>query len=258
MARGSRLRVVLFTIAIATAALASLAMFACSSFSEAETTNAGAEAGAQAEGAADGGASGADATRLRCNEREAGLLLCEDFEKTLFGWIDNADSSIAEIVPSPSGSGNVLRAQLPAGITRPNEFIYRDVSWGDDVYVRLFVYLEKALQTDDVYPFIVLPPVELDLLRNAILLHQYQSPNFTRSAGDLFPIAKWTCVEWRLTPTESTVWLNGDVAVSAPDATFFASPTRITLGLKFLGTTTSEATLYLDDLAVGTSRIGCN
>jgi len=83
------------------------------------------------------------------------------------------------------------------------------------------------------------------------------------------PLGKWTCMEWEFNdkPDTITVWLDDkqtdshpfafqnvktELVKVGPDAGF----TELSLGFRVWGTTTAPITVYYDDLAISTARIG--
>jgi hypothetical protein len=242
--------------------LTALAIVACSTFDASPDSPDGSTPDAAApEAAANDSApvvpdAGVDAARVPCSARKD-LLLCDEFE-TLDGWSPTADGGSLAVAPNPIGTGTALKAEIQAGRPEPRAFLYKGFPIGE-VYVRLFVLLQKAfVETDAPYPFIVVGGVELDFIQGKIALNQYAAPAFFQSASTKFPIGQWACIEWKLTIADSTVWVDGKVAVSETSRTFAANGTEIELGLNYNGTTTANEAILIDGLAIGRAAIGCN
>jgi hypothetical protein len=147
-------------------------------------------------------------SRERDRRNDGGVS--EDFESDLSAWTTSFTDGSAAIAMNPSGPGKALRVQLPNDTTQPQAFLYQNVTGWTDVYIRLFVYREKRSAAADAkpFPFLVLSEVELDLQNNRLVLNQSQPPLVYVRDGQDFPVGSWACVEWMLTATKSTVWVN--------------------------------------------------
>ena len=93
--------------------------------------------------------------------------------------------------------------------------------------------------------------------------------------GDVVPVARWSCIEWRYDgPTSAmTMWVDGaealsvtgmgvssrgDGCVSQPATFPWTAPNFDTIRVGWDSyQTDAERTLWLDDFAISTTRIGC-
>lgn len=97
--------------------------------------------------------------------------------------------------------------------------------------------------------------------------------SFTKNQAGSVPANTWTCVEWAVVDEPNFDhmygWVNGTQVLAAeaagdwqngPRADFVNSKSTsyISFGWRQFGSVANVSSIWFDDIAVGTSRIGCN
>jgi hypothetical protein len=76
-----------------------------------------------------------------------------------------------------------------------------------------------------------------------------------------YPLNKWSCLEWHFTTTGSKLielYVDGTLATSFAKGTGAANPfTTMSLGLQNHSANPPPNDVYIDDVAIGSARVGC-
>jgi hypothetical protein len=228
--------------------------------------------------AADGNPDGA---AFSCTSSSA--ILCDDFEE---GTIDTSRWSLIQMGATVSidatrgnaGSGHSLHAQSDAvdaaGAAELTGMLYHSETLPEHFFLRLFAYVPSPLPPA-VQPDIFVIVQKLDV--SGMQLYEQSSdlaftswanqPTLNLSSGTLFTPNGWRCVEWEIQETSGgqangsmNVWLDG-LPVSGLNLNDVVTPQYNVLqfGISF-GKSVDQAAydLWVDDIAVTTTRIGCS
>ena len=156
----------------------------------------------------------------------------------------------------------MLDARIAPTVQNAQAQIERDKTWSPPFFVRFYAYMEEALADTSYHYLFVLSHMELGMLGGRVIVNLFEplvmGQGFFEPSSDDFPLKKWTCVEWFVSPTSTTLSFDGvqQVSVSKPTngATNFMS---IGLGHNDEPTTGARSILY-DDLVVSSTPVGCD
>jgi hypothetical protein len=259
-------------ISTAGAALAvALTFLACGSFGEGDAPAGpqandatGGDAGASSDGssggetgtAADGGGIGPKS----CAARAGSVLLCEDFEGAdpLGEWVINANGGgQVSVIADATRGGNVFLAKLTPFDRSGHAQIGTAPSWAGPLHVRFYAFIEQPLLNSDYQILVVLRNVEIGIEEGTLLLNQYPAPPIYEAASIPFPVKKWTCVEWSIESTRSTIRMDGKVVLDRAD-TILATTDMFYLGAAYNAGNGTDRSFLFDDVVVSTMPVGCD
>jgi hypothetical protein len=225
--------------------------------------------GGSATGGGTGGG-GIDATS--CASRGTftcpAALFCDGFDEPTFhpAWsIDTMNGTITDADACPyrgSRSAHSLLNPLAASVKGHAQITEVDSGTPGDVFIRVFARVDSA-EANANRVITVRPPTPST---DEVFLF-YGQGNVgvagtvaTPATQHSFPLGRWTCVEWELTTGGMMhVWLDGADVIDGADN--LAQLEAIVLGLQVEDHSTAitgNTELWIDDLVVATSRVGCN
>lgn len=203
---------------------------------------------------------------------------CANFESGLGPFQESSESlsnGTLTIDPSQHAHGtSSIKAQITPGPS-PSAFLEETQTLGADSYWRMFVYVPtgpaKTTSDPDFFAQAVLNTPNNDTVSLRIdganqgtraleigdSIHQLYTPSNTP-----FPFDQWACIEWHIGPTGMQVWLNDSELTDAATAGSLKSAIPIQ---EFLGTASpnglkaasNSLTLWMDEIVVAKSRVGC-
>jgi hypothetical protein len=91
---------------------------------------------------------------------------------------------------------------------------------------------------------------------DTIQLNDQKGDKFTALASQV-PMDTWFCYEWHMTPTETTVYVDGVQDPAAP-GWMVSGATSLQIGYQRFQSGPSTGEIWIDDVAINTSQIGCN
>ena len=111
-----------------------------------------------------------------------------------------------------------------------------------------------------MYIYVAAPGDQLRLLNrngsDAIQVHFQKSDKFYPSATTV-PQKTWFCYEWHVTASATTIFKD-NVQLTDIVAPGVTGATALSLGFQRFSTATGAADLWIDDVAVNSTQIGCN
>jgi hypothetical protein len=206
----------------------------------------------------------------------AGLVMCDGFESGMF-----ADPPWSSAFNLTTDGGHVYRGTLaahahaPALAANPSyastliDNTNRSTFSAGTAYVRAFLYLTSSSSSDfilaQVGPTSNAPDQIAQLLvtSSALAIATDSGPSTTTLT--VMPTDRWTCLELAVRGSTSTsandaeliVWLDGALVVDV--TSFDMSPSQqFVVGLNFYGGSARPASdMWMDEIALDSSRIGC-
>jgi hypothetical protein len=222
--------------------------------------------------ASGGGTGGGGIDPTSCMSRGAftcpAALFCDGFDEVAFkpAWsVDTSNGTITDADSCPYRGTRSAHSQLTAlssGVKGHAQITEVDSGTPSEVFIRVFARVDSADAMAN-HILTVMPPSPST---DALFLY-YGSGNLavggtvaTPTATHAFPLGQWVCVEWQLTTGNMMhVWLDGADVIDGDDN--LAQLERVILGLDVedhSNAITGTTDLWLDDLVVSTSRVGCN
>ena len=249
-----------------------------------------------------GGSGGGGPVAVACPET---ALFCDDFEDAALGavaapWRESVNQATVNVDELQAYSGTkAVHVNAPQAGTYHRGYFALDQgssagifpAVAQEMYGRAMMYLPVLPNADVHWTFIqgegpgAGTPTHNALYRyggqhqnGAQLMANYETTNISTDCWDhsttLFPVAAWTCVEWRFSvaTNEMQFWMNGteltDIHVTgegegcvgnALEQQWLAPPAFQTLylGWEHYQQTQNPIDLWVDDVAVGTERLGC-
>jgi hypothetical protein len=215
----------------------------------------------------------------------AGVLLCEDFENGLdtTKWPTSSSLNATAVIDGTQHhrGANALHASMPAlstdgGAVNVQGNINHLASLPSPVFIRAFVMFSSASPQSEV-SFIVANQshspyygLQVELWEqngNYAVTDWAASPVLNVSNGPASAAATWNCLEWELEPpaTSGTATSTMDFWVNDTEATnlhltsiTLSDVGQLSFGLGFYQATTLPAyDMWIDDIYVDTSRVGC-
>jgi hypothetical protein len=216
---------------------------------------------------------------------DAGVLLCEDFENGLdtVKWpsSDNTNATATIDGTQHHRGAYALHTQMPALSTDGAAVnvagdITHIVTLPSPVFIRTFVMFSSAppqsvesfaVAAQSHSPYVGLQ-VELWESNGGYAMTDWAaSPTVNLNGGPQAAAGTWTCIEWELEPPASGTatstmdfWVDGTEVPNLHLTNITLSDVeRLTFGIGFYQVTTLPAyDLWLDDIYVDTSRVGCD
>lgn len=209
----------------------------------------------------------------------AGALLCEDFEGRLpegySTWGDGESSTGLSECRSHQGSGALRIDAIDDGYTQTRMRLETPVSTGE-LHARFYLRVEEGSTfPDQLIVFELWDQEEGDVTdRTTVYLNREQvlevyvgAANQTLAADPVEPLelGVWHCIELKVSLDDAagmvSLSLSGTPIVDATELdTMPAAPMSVVVleGVPTQGSQNTDATVYFDDLMVGTAPIGCD
>jgi hypothetical protein len=195
-------------------------------------------------------------------------LYCDGFDEASFRpqWsVDTSNGTITDSDACPyrgTRSAHSLLNPLAATVKGHAQITEVDSGTPSDVFIRVFARVDSA-EANANRILTVRPPTPST---DELYLY-YGQGNFavggtvtTPSTQQSFALGRWTCVEWELTTGGMMhVWVDGTDVIDGDDN--LAQLERVVLGLQVedhSNAISGNTELWIDDLVVATSRVGCN
>ena len=204
-----------------------------------------------------GGAGTAGAGTTDC----ASLQLCEDFETGKVGsaWKTSASGFTATVGTDQFHSGS-HSLHISAPNTSSSAFITETKTFpASDFWGRAWLRFDGPNGGHQMYIYVAIPSDQLRLLNrlssDAIQVNFQKTDKFYASKTTV-PQKTWFCYEWHVTASATTIYKDGVqlTDIVAPGAT---GATALSLGFQRFATASAAADLWIDDVAVNSTQIGC-
>lgn len=205
-----------------------------------------------------------------CHVTHPTALICEGFENGMDGW-DYAVVDFGTVNATPTRAYRGSYAFEAVTDSSPN---YKTARWGKfypsaitsgDLYVREYLYLSTSLESqvslmvtgNGATPF---PSTYFSMTPTENHIQVDQNPF---SFAPLFPQNKWTCVELHIvidsTFGVATVTFDGNTLTTGMTNTAVAGGyTNVDVGVHYTTDTQPTVSLWVDEVVVDTSPIGCD
>ncbi|HTQ44050.1 MAG TPA: hypothetical protein VMI75_14930 [Polyangiaceae bacterium] len=214
---------------------------------------------------------------------DAGVVLCEDFENgldsTKWPTTDNTNATVGIDGTEHHRGANALHVHAPAlssgSAVNVAGSINHIAPLPSPVFVRAF-YMFSSAQPQEVESFVAVVQgespyygMQLDLWQTTgdfALTDWTVSPSLNVTNGPASTASTWTCVEWELVPPSSgtsmttmDLWVNDNEAANLHLTNVTMSDLgELEFGIGFEAVTTLPAyDMWIDDIYVDTSRVGC-
>jgi hypothetical protein len=215
---------------------------------------------------------------------DAGVLLCEDFENGLdtTKWPSSDSVHATAVIDGTQHhrGAYALHANMPGlstggGAVNVQGDINHLAPLPSPVFIRAFVMFSSALP-QSVESFLVAQSTQSPYYGLQIELWPQNgnygvtdwtsSPVLNVSNGPPATAATWNCLEWELDPpasgtttTNADFWLDGGEVSSLHLNVAMTNLGQLTFGMGFYQVTTLPAyDMWIDDIYVDTSRVGCD
>ena len=239
---------------------------------DASSTDAGTDGGGGADGGSDAGPGD-----TQCDDVHAGAIFCDGLEAEGFAaWSNTAmtDGFIGRATDETFLGAGSMYAQSDAASGRAlARYVFPTrYGSGDELFVRGWIYIPSDVSIAGGFTFLQLSELGSPFHHLSLSVSSSDSLNlFFNSEGaaeNLFggtvPRDAWFCAEARVllhdTSGEVEYWLD-DVPqgmMSAMDTLPAGGYERLLAGIVFSSPTQPSARVYLDEIVVDTSRIGCD
>jgi hypothetical protein len=129
-----------------------------------------------------------------------------------------------------------------------------------DFWGRAWLRFNGPAGGHQMYIYMAYPGDQLRILNrlgsDAIVVNVQSTDNLYTSKTTI-PQQTWFCYEWHVTTSATTVYKDGTqlTDVKAPGAT---GGTALSFGFQRFATASGAADLWIDDIAVNSTQIGCN
>jgi hypothetical protein len=218
-------------------------------------------AGMTAGGSAGSGMAGGGSTDCSM------LALCEDFEGAAPGagtspWkVTMGNSYKVEVVTTPvHGGTHALHISAPSATG--NGYIQTSTGFpATDFWGRAWVHIKSAAGGHQC--FIALNSSSdqvraLNEMGSGEYATNLKSSDKLNDSKTKVPQDTWFCYEWHQSPTALHVYADGKEITDAAATWSIASISSLQIGEMRFQSGTGTADVYYDDIALGTSQIGCN
>jgi hypothetical protein len=200
--------------------------------------------------------------------------LCEDFESGALAarWTQHATKGTVG-VDQVRVHGGAYAFHAHTNASTPNNNLSANIAESETfpllqagVFLRAFLYLPSPAPASTGILFVVKQggvgdELDVDSPGAPLLFYEFNSnPDVSVTSATAFPTDRWVCLEWQVLSGESRTFLDG-VEVTDLHRTGLKVLAFDTLevGLDFFSSANQPAyDLWIDDVAVNGSRIGCN
>lgn len=211
-------------------------------------------------GAAAGGSGAGGAASAGC----ASLQLCDDFESGSVSsgtWKVSMSGGFTATVGTDQAHSGTHSLHIVAPNTSNSAFITETKTFpASDFWGRAWLRFNGPNGGHQMYIYVTLPGDQLRLLNrlgsDAIQVNFQKSDQFYASKTTV-PQTTWFCYEWHVTASATTIYKDGTqlTDIKAPGIT---GGTALSLGFQRFATASGAADLWIDDVAVNPTQIGCN
>jgi hypothetical protein len=230
------------------------------------------ESGSSGMMASDGGANDATAGSPTSGEAGAGCAasgyaLCDDFEGAEAGatgsaWtIDTAGGYTVETVTTMAHSGTHSVHVMAKGVSGHGYIVETKTFPATDFWGRAYLLLQAPPSGHEVFLAFDGNNDEqvrvLNDLGSGKIATNRRSDDHSMQSSQAYPMGTWACYEWHETPTELHLYFQGKELTDADEMWTEATLTLLRIGFERFDTGTG-GDIYIDDVAVSSTQIGCN
>jgi hypothetical protein len=225
--------------------------------------------GSSGTATADGGGddAGSGATTSEAGAGCSGYELCDDFEGVAAGdtgsaWtIDNADGYTVETVTTMAHSGTHSVHVMAKGVSGHGYIVETKTFPQTDFWGRAYLLFQAPPSGHEVFVAFDGNNNEqvrvLNDLGNGKIATNRRSDDQSKVSSQAYPMGTWACYEWHETPTGLHVYFQGKELMDADETWTEATLSLLRLGFERFDTGTG-GDIYIDDVAVNSTQIGCN
>jgi hypothetical protein len=221
--------------------------------------------------AGDGGAEDAPSEGTASDDAGAacggsGIQICDDFEGVAAGaagsvWTIDNDGYTVETVTTMAHSGTHSVHVMAKGISGHGYIVETKTFPATDFWGRAYLLLQAPPSGHEVFVAFDGANDEqvriLNDLGSGKIATNRRSDDQSRESSQAYPMGTWACYEWHETPTELHVYFQGKELTDADEMWTEATLSLLRLGFERFDMGTG-GDIYIDDVAVGSSQIGCN
>jgi hypothetical protein len=196
----------------------------------------------------------------------AGDQLCDDFEGVQPGatgsvWtIDNMGYTV-ETVTTMHHSGTHSVHVAAKGVSGRGYIVETKTFPATDFWGRAYLLLQAPGSGHEVFLAFDGAANEqvrvLNDLGSGKIATNRRSDDQSKQSSQAYPMGTWACYEWHETPTGLHVYLQGKELLDADETWTEAPLTDLRIGFERFDMGTG-GDIYIDDVAVSSSQIGCN
>jgi hypothetical protein len=215
-------------------------------------------------GAAGSGTAGSSGTAGGTGTGCAAAQICEDFESGSISsstWKVSMSGSFTATVGTDQSHSGTHSLHIVAPNTSNSAFITETKTFpASDFWGRAWLRFNGPNGGHQMYIYVALSGDQLRLLNrlgsDAIQVNFQKTDQFYASKTTV-PQTTWFCYEWHVTTSATTIYKDG-VQLTDIKAPGITGGTSLSLGFQRFATASAAADLWIDDVAVNTSQIGCN
>jgi hypothetical protein len=229
-------------------------------------SSSGTETVAVDGGAQDSSSKGAASDEAGAGCGASGTQICDDFEGVAAGatgsvWTIDNDGYTVETVTTMAHSGTHSVHVMAKGISGHGYIVETKTFPATDFWGRAYLLLQAPPSGHEVFVAFDGANDEQVRLLNDLgsgkIATNRRSDDQSRQSSQAYPMGTWACYEWHETPTELHVYFQGKELTDADEMWTEATLNLLRLGFERFDTGTG-GDIYIDDVAVGSSQIGCN
>jgi hypothetical protein len=194
----------------------------------------------------------------------AAAQICDDFESGSLStstWKLSMSGGFTATVGTDQAHSGTHSLHVVAPNTGNSAFITETKTFpASDFWGRAWLRFNGPNGGHQMYIYVALSGDQLRLLNrlgsDAIQVNFQKTDQFYASKTTV-PQQTWFCYEWHVTTSATTIYKDG-VQLTDIKAPGITGGTSLSLGFQRFATATAAADLWIDDVAVNTSQIGCN
>jgi len=218
------------------------------------TGSGGSAAGGSGTGAGGAGTSGC-----------ASAQICEDFETGALSsstWKTSQSGGFTATVGTDQAHSGTHSLHIVAPNTGNSAFITETKTFpATDFWGRAWLRFNGPNGGHQMYIYVTLSGDQLRLLNRLgsdQIKANFQKTDIFYTSPTTIPQTTWFCYEWHVTTSATTLYKDGVLLTTDMKIPGISGGTALSLGFQRFATATAAADLWIDDVAVGTSQIGCN
>ena len=205
------------------------------------------------------GAGGAGTTGGGC----AAAQICDDFETGSLSstWKLSMSGGFTASIGTDQAHSGTHSLHVVAPNTGNSAFITETKTFpASDFWGRAWLRLDGPNGGHQMYIYVALPGDQLRLLNrlgSEQIKANFQKTDNIYTSPTTIP-QTWFCYEWHVTTSATTLYKDGTLLTTDKTIPGITGGTSLSLGFERFATATAAGDIWIDDVAVGTSQIGCN
>lgn len=212
-------------------------------------------------GSAAGGSSAGGTSGGGCGSAQ----ICEDFESGSINsstWKTQMGNGFTATVGTDQAHSGTHSLHIVAPNTGNSAFITETKTFpAADFWGRAWIRLSGPNGGHQMYIYVALSGDQLRLLNrlgSEQIKANYQKSDNIYTSQTTIPAATWFCYEWHVTTSATTLYKDGTLLTTDKAIPGITGGTSLSLGFQRFATASGAGDIWYDDIAVGTSQIGCN